>query len=154
MLLAGHAPGRYRVAVQDKNTRDLVGEAEYEVTDQWDGEQDGPPLWFSGSQPVLSTGSAWGGGDTDAPQNLDVFPARGTRQVAIVFVDTLSERYPSSPGEMQAHRDRWLDEVVRGVAGADGIPRSSSAWFREVSYGNFDLSARGVRTRPALRVLH
>ncbi|MCI3239854.1 hypothetical protein [Streptomyces spinosisporus] len=141
MLLAGHTPGTYRVVVTDRNSGSVVGETSYEVVGHWPEEEQGPAQWFSGRQPAATTGAAWGGGDPDAPQNHDVFPALGVRRVAIVFVDTASRRYTTDPVEMQAHRDRWLDEIVRGVKGPDGVIRSSAAWFREVSYGNFDLTA-------------
>ena len=140
MLLAGHAPGRYRVEVRERATSALVGELDYRVTDQWRGRKAGPPLWFSSTQDPHPAGSAWGGG-TSGPQNVNVVPASGTRRVAILFVDTSSRRYTTNATSMQGHRDRWLDEVVNGVT-VGGVTRSSAAWYREVSFNGFTLSAQ------------
>lgn len=140
MLLAGSQPGTYWVEAREQGSGAVAGTLEYEVTDLWEGKEVGPPLWFSGEQAPHPAGSAWGGG-APGPQNINVLPARGTRRLAILFVDTSSQRYTSDATVMERHRARWLDEVVRGVS-SGGVARSSAAWYREVSYGSFDLSAQ------------
>ena len=140
MLLAGHAPGVYRVEARERASGTVVGELKYKVTDRWSNRKAGPSLWFSSTQASGAAGSAWGGGP-GGPQNVNVVPASGTRRIAILFVDTSSRRYTTNATTMQGHRDRWLDEVVNGVA-AGGVTRSSAAWYREVSYNGFTLSAQ------------
>jgi hypothetical protein len=42
---------------------------------------------------------------------------------------------------LDAIRNRWMDELINGVTHG-GVTRSARAFYREVSYGNFDLSAQ------------
>lgn len=75
------------------------------------------------------------------PQNINVVPATGTRRIAILFVDTSSQRYPTDAMTMQGHRDRWMHEIIVGVS-SGGQTRSTRAFYQEVSFGNFDLSGQ------------
>ena len=139
MLLAGHAPGTHRIEAVERSTGNVVGKAKYGLHAAWRGQRKGPSLWFSGTPRASLAGAAWGGGPA-GPQNVDVVPATGTRRIAILFVDTSSQRHSTDAPVMQGHRDRWMDEIIDGVTVA-GQSRSTRAFYREVSYGNFDLSA-------------
>ena len=140
MLLAGYQPDTHVIEVFDKNTGNLVGDLKYRIVGTWRTSRQGPPLWFSGEPDAKLAGSAWGGGPS-GPQNIATVPAFGTRRVAILFVDTSSQRHSANATTMQGHRDRWLNETINGVA-AGGQTRSTRQFYREVSYGNFDISAQ------------
>jgi M6 family metalloprotease-like protein len=140
MLLAGYEPGTHAIEARDRATSTVLGAVKFRVLGTWRGRTKGPPLWFSGTPRANLAGSAWGGGPA-GPQNIGVVPALGTRRLAILFVDTSSQRYTSDATAMQGHRDRWMDEVINGVA-SGGQTRSTRQFYREVSYGNFDLSAQ------------
>ncbi|RLE16587.1 MAG: hypothetical protein DRJ50_14870, partial [Actinobacteria bacterium] len=138
MLLAGFRPGGYILEARKKSTGQLLAKLPFDVTTSWNDETRGPGIWFDGEPSGGSQGSAWGGGPA-APQNLDVVPASGTRRVAIVLVDTTSERYTTAEGT--ATRTAWLDDAVNGVL-VGGVTRSVAAWLSEVSYGQFTISAQ------------
>ena len=140
MLLAGHEPGTHVVQAVAKASSTEVGEATFRVAGTWRGAKRGPGLWFSGMPQANLAGGAFGGGP-NGPQNIAVVPATGTRRIAVLFVDTSSQRYTTVPATMQGHRDRWMDEIINGVPVA-GQTRSTRAFFREASFGAFDLSAQ------------
>ena len=140
MLLAGYEPGSHVIEVREKATANVVGATKFRLLGTWRGQKKGPPLWFSGMPRANLAGAAWGGGPAD-PQNINVLPATGTRRIAILFVDTSSQRYTTDAPTMQGHRDRWMNETINGVpVGAQ--TRSTRRFFREVSYNNFDISAQ------------
>ena len=91
------------------------GARQFTLTTRWRGVRSGPGVWFSGTPRARLAGSAWGGGPA-GPQNVATVPAIGTRRIAILFVDTSSQRYPTRRRDMQGHRDRWMDEFINGVA--------------------------------------
>ena len=140
MLLAGHEPGSHELRVHNRADGSVVGALKYEIVGTWTVEEQGPALWFGGQQDAKLTGAAWGGGPS-GPQNIATAPALGTRSIAVLFVDTTSQRYSTDAATMQGHRDRWLNEIVNGVA-VNGQIRSTAAFYREVSYGQFDLTAQ------------
>lgn len=140
MLLGGYEPGTHLLQVVERATSTVVAETKFRLTTNWRGKRRGPSLWFSGSPRANLAGSAWGGGPA-GPQNIATTPALGTRRIALLFVDTSSQRYTTDAPTMQAHRDRWMDEVIDGVVVA-GQTRSTRAFFQEVSYSSFDLSAQ------------
>jgi M6 family metalloprotease-like protein len=139
MLLAGYEPGTHVVQVIERASGTVLDELKYRLTTQWRKRRIGPGVWFSGTPRARLAGSAWGGGP-GGPQNVNTVPATGTRRIALLFVDTSSQRYTSDATAMQAIRDRWADEVINGVTVA-GQQRSTRDFYREVSYGRFDLSA-------------
>ncbi|RKG81053.1 hypothetical protein D7W82_28505 [Corallococcus sp. CA049B] len=139
MLLVGFQPGKYVLQALMKGTPTVVGEAPFRVDALWRDEQRGPPRWFDGQGTGFAAGAAWGGGPA-GPQNLSVVPATGTRRIAILLVDTSSQRFTTDAATLQAHRDRWLNEVINGVTDG-GVTRSARQYYQEVSYGAFDLSA-------------
>jgi M6 family metalloprotease-like protein len=139
MLLAGYEPGLWVIRVVHLPTGTDVGKVEFATTDRWRVRKQGPRLWFDGRDARQEAGSAWGGGPA-GPQNVNVVPATGTRRIAILMVDTASQRYPAGAA-FDAIRDRWINEIINGVT-EGGVTRSARAWFQEVSYGNFDISAQ------------
>lgn len=139
ILLAGSEPGTHVVQIVEKATATVVDELKYRISTRWTAKRAGPGVWFSGSPRARLAGSAWGGGPA-GPQNVGTVPANGTRRVAIVFVDTSTQRYTTNATGMQAIRDRWMNELINGVT-IGGQTRSARLFYREVSYGNLDLSA-------------
>ena len=131
VLLAGHLPGDYVLEARRKSDALLLAEGKFSLDARWPNDADGPSLWFAGIVPQSSgvPGAAWGGGPAGSPQNFDVMPALGTRQVNIVLVDTSTRRYTTDPGELAAIKNKWSDEAVK-----------SSNYYGEVSYGAFGLS--------------
>ena len=139
MLLGGYEPGVHFVQVLEKATATVVAEFKYRLTTRWRATRRGPSSWFSGAPRANLAGSAWGGGP-GTPQNVGTVPAAGTRRLAVLLVDTTSQRYTTDAPTLQGHRDRWMDEVINGVT-AGGQTRSTRAFYREISYSNFDISA-------------
>jgi M6 family metalloprotease-like protein len=140
LLLAGYAPGTYILQAFHKQSNTLVAEAKFRVTDLWANDKFGPRLWFSGINRRQQAGSAWGGGPS-GPQNINVVPALGTRRIAVLLVDTSSQRFTANAATIQDHRDRWQNEIINGVT-QGGVTRSARQYYQEASYGNFDLSAQ------------
>ncbi len=140
MLLAGYRPGKYILNVTNRKTGKTLVTKKFELDALWPTEERGPPRWFTGIVPNFQSGAAWGGGPADV-QNFNIVPATGTRRIAILLVDTSSQRFTTDATALKGHRDRWLNEVFNGVNDA-GVTRSSRAFYREVSYNNFDLSAQ------------
>lgn len=140
ILLAGYKPGSYVLQVVEKASGTIAKELKFRLTTAWSGKQTGPGVWFSGTPNARLAGAAWGGGPA-SPQNVSTAPALGTRRIAIVLVDTSSQRYTTNPTDLQQIRDRWLNELINGVT-SGGQTRSARAFYREVSYGQFDLSAQ------------
>ncbi len=140
MLLVGFRPGVHRILAVHSPTKAVLGAAIFKVNAQWANEDAGPTAWFTGTARSHRSGTGWLS-TQDEPQNMDAVPARGTRRIAILLVDTSSERFTTDEVELQRHRNRWLNEIINGVT-EGGVTRSSRAFFREVSYGNLDLSAQ------------
>jgi len=140
VLDVGYKPGIYIINVLKKGTPIVISESKFEVTDIWNDEFVGPSLWFTNKGNFKSAGSAWGGGST-GPQNVNVIPAVGTRRVAILLVDTSSQRYATDAPTLQGYRDRWLNEILSGVT-SGGVNRSSALYYQEVSYTSYNISAQ------------
>lgn len=140
MLCVGYEPGTYVLEARVAATNQVVAKSKFVVDALWQEEELGPTRWFTGIVGNYSAGAAWGGGP-GGPQNVNTIPASGTRRIAILLVDTSSERFTTNATDLQGHRDRWLNEVVNGVT-QGGVTRSTRLFYREVSYNNFDLSAQ------------
>ena len=140
LLCAGYAPGSYRLQAYLGTTNTLVAEAPFRLDALWKDEDLGPSKWFSGITKGYHAGSAWGGGPGGI-QNVSVVPALGTRRIAILLVDTSTQRYSTMPPPCRATTTRLMDEIINGV-NDNGVMRSARQFYREVSYGNFDLSAQ------------
>ena len=141
ILAASAVPGSYKLVVQERATGDeLLGEP-FEITDAWDGV-DGPPVSHIGAVGVDSPDPAWGGGDPFVPQNLGVTPALGTRNVAVVILET-NDSTALSAADQATLRTEWLDEVFNGVT-RGGVVESTRNYWRDVSEGRLDLANAGV----------
>ena len=139
MLCVGHEPGTYLIEARHRPTGTVIGTGKFASNALWLDEDAGPTKWFTGIAQGFSAGSAWGGGP-GSTQNSGTIPAAGTRRIAILLVDTSTQRFTTNATDLQGHRDRWMNELVNGVA-QGGVTRSSAQWYREVSLGTFDLSA-------------
>lgn len=136
---AGFQPGDYTLKIVKKGTDTLLGETLFGVTDIWKDSRTGPSYWFHDSPTDIVMGSAWGGGPS-SPQNINVVPASGTQRVALVLIDTNSQRYSSDDAVVQGHKDRWLNEMVNGVD-EGGVIRSVKKFYQEASFNQLDFTA-------------
>ncbi|MBC3785675.1 CARDB domain-containing protein [Spirosoma utsteinense] len=139
MLCIGYEPGTYLFQVVDTSTNIVMAEQKFTVTTDWSDEQAGPSLSFTGISESFVSAPAWGGGPA-GPQNVNVLPATGTRRLAILLIDTADGRYSADVPTLDGIRTRWMDETINGVS-VGGNLVSARQYYREVSYGNFDLSA-------------
>ena len=153
MLLAGYRPGLYLLHAIERRTGNIVGESKFIVEGVWSDENTGPLFWLTGPVshtghvPTYAMGSAWGGGPT-GPQNINVIPARGVRRIAIVLIDFVNQRYPTITIDLQAIRDRWMNEAINGVA-VGTATRSVRQYYREVSFGTFDIVQISMACLPS-----
>lgn len=140
MLLAGASTGTFALVAREIASGDILAKVPFEVTTEWADEVDGPPLAFVGESAPWVTGGAWGGGPAGV-QNVNVMPASGTRRVGIILVDTSSSRMPAATAT--GIRTAWANEVVATTPDPDGVLRSVSHYYREVSDGRFDVALTG-----------
>ena len=133
----------------ERASNTVLAELKFRVLGTWRGKTRGPRLWFSGRPRSQLAGSAWGGGPA-GPQNVATVPATGTRRIAVLFVDTSTQRYTTNATTMQGIRDRWMNEIINGVT-VGTQTRSVRQFFREMAYStitpspngaNFDISAQ------------
>jgi len=139
MVCFGYQPGTYHLEVRKKSDGSVIRTFEFSIDTKWADEKIGPGLSFTGISENISFNPAWGGGPS-TPQNLNVIPATGTRRIAIVLIDFADARYSTVATVLTGIRDRWMNEAINGVANA-GRMESARAWYREVSYNTYDLSA-------------
>jgi M6 family metalloprotease-like protein len=146
MLCVGYKPGRYVLQAISRQSSSVVAETQFFVTDIWEDDRIGPSEWISGISELYTIGSTWGGG-SPGPQNINVKPAKGTRRLAILLVETKSQLFTTDAPTLQTFRDRWMNEAVNGVT-TGGVTRSAAHYYREVSYWDsasktsLDLSAQ------------
>jgi hypothetical protein len=74
----------------------------------------GPSIWFEGAIKGYSERPARNGGG-NRPQNSNVFPTSGIRRMAIILVDTASERFTTDPVQLSAIRKLWKDAAQEGL---------------------------------------
>lgn len=139
MLLVGALPGTYKLLVYLIGSSTPIATQVFRVTSVWPDVDAGPSLWFDRAHRTYSAGATWGGGPA-GPQNEDVHTQSGVRRIAIVLVDTASQRFTSNATTVQSFRDRWMDQVINGVTFA-GMTRSTREYYREASFNGFDISA-------------
>jgi M6 family metalloprotease-like protein len=140
LLCVGYKPGHYTIDVVHRPSKKKVGEVRFAVDALWRHDGNGPSLWFTGIVSGYVTGGQWGGGPS-GPQNVKVHEAKGTRRVALLMVDTASQRYSSDPPTLQAMKKRLQDEVIDGVV-FNGQTRSVREFYQEASFKAFDISAK------------
>lgn len=138
MLLVGWRPGDYVLEARGAADDQVLATLPFAVRTSWKNESRGPGIWFNGEPSGGAQASAWGNGP-DSPQNIEVIPASGERSVALVLVDTSSQRYTAA--ESAATQTAWLNDAVNGVS-IGGTTRSVATWFSEVSYGEFTITAQ------------
>ncbi|WP_243075706.1 hypothetical protein [Microbacterium sp. SS28] len=134
MLLVGYQPGDHKLVAFHRPTSTEVAVLEFHITDEWADPSASPAHWLAGPVGTFQTGYTWGGGGT-TPQNVDVIPQSGTRNIAILMVDVSDARYPAGAG-FDTIRNDWSDSAVGGVD-------SARLYFEEVSYGGFTLALAG-----------
>ncbi|HKS60617.1 MAG TPA: CARDB domain-containing protein [Xanthobacteraceae bacterium] len=141
MLIAGPRAGKFTLEAFKKGAAKAVGSAQFTVTNIWTKADTGPSFSAMGmvKRPPGVLGATWGGGAPDTgPQNFDVHSATGDRNVAIILIDTSSERYPAnSAGDIQT----WENALLNGKADTvDGVTRSVRQLYEEVSYNNLHVT--------------
>lgn len=141
MMLVGYMVGNHKLEITKKGTAEVVGVLEYEITDVWTDNNASPSHWLTGSLSHFNTGYTWGGGPT-TPQNIDVLPQSGTRNVCLLMVDTSSARYPGGAA-LTTIQDEWVNGTIGTAPDADGKVRSARAYFQEVSQNVFTLNLVG-----------
>ncbi len=142
MLLAGYLPGKYHLEAREKQAGapHIWARGEFTITDLWTDTKRGPSLWVEGPiEAAWPSQKAWGGGPNQ-PQNMDVHPASGTRHLAVVILDTKTERFAQGDGAKA--KKKWKEIAIDGVT-SGSLKLSSKAYFEEVAYGagKFSLSA-------------
>jgi M6 family metalloprotease-like protein len=152
MLLGGSEPGTWPLVAIEAATGTVVGEGSFTTTAEWDDEgRSGPAVAFLGRTESFVAGAAWGGGPA-GPQNVNVFPASGTRRVAVILVDTSTARYPTTGVALPAGIDdpliipikaEWQNELMGTVPDPDLVVRSTRGYYQEASAGRFDLALVG-----------
>jgi M6 family metalloprotease-like protein len=137
MLLAGYLPGDYVLTATDRGTGDVVAEAAFAVGLEWPDDSAGPGLWVSGDFRLTGiAGAAWGGGAPTEPENFEVAPAVGVRDVAVLLVDTATQRFDATTSA--ADVTRWGEIAFTGRTIA-GKTVSARDYYKEASYGALDL---------------
>lgn len=139
MVCLGYLPGIYKLLCYRSSDNSLIGEKEFELTAVWKDERNGASRTFAGISQGYNAGSAWGGGP-GSPQNLSIVPQTGTKRIAVILVDTSSERYTSVAADVQAIKDKWMNALVNGETDG-GVTRSVKKYYQEVSYNNMDITA-------------
>jgi len=139
MLCFGYKPGTYHIEVRKKSNGSLIRTFEYKLDTIWTDDMRGPSVSFHGINSGYAFGAAWGGGIAGQPQNLNVVPATGIRKVALLLVDTSSQRYTTVAADLQAIKDKWLQNFKNGFVSPDGVTRSSRNYYREASFNTFDI---------------
>jgi len=140
MLLAGYEPGDYELQAVERSTGLVRGTARFSVSTGWADDQEGPSRWVAGDFELPGVrGATWGGGSPTDPENLNVYPASGTRQIALLLVDTASQRF--TPGEIATMTALWQDVAFNGRL-HNGRLVSTAHYYREVSYNKFDVAGQ------------
>lgn len=141
LLAGGWRTGSGVVVAKKALTGEIVGKAAFDITDAWDRHDEGPTFAVTGRCDAPVVRPAWGGGDA-GPQNIEVFKAPKEWRIAIVLVDTSTNRYPGTGAELTQIQTDWLNAMAVGVS-VGGITTSVIEYFKEVSYGKLEMSLAG-----------
>jgi hypothetical protein len=132
MLLAGYEPGTYHLQAVEKTSQAVLADVEFSVTSSWTNDTVGPSRWVCGDFELPGVaGAAWGGGSPTEPENYNIIPATGTNNVAILLVDTSSQRFNQS--DVPTIRNLWQDVAFNGRV-TNGRTVSTARYFREASH--------------------
>lgn len=137
MLIAGHKPGKYTLVATTAASGVPVAKAEFEVTVNSPGAV-GPSFVVNGASSFPQAASAWGGGPGGL-QNIDINRTVGTRRVAMIFVDTNEQRFPTDAATLDDIRLRWRQNIAEGFT-SGGVSRSTLRYFKEASHNLFDFT--------------
>ena len=133
MVCFGFKPGTYHIEARKKSDNSLLDTFEYKLDTEWKDNRLGPSSSFHGVNSGFAFGATWGGGGS-GPQNMSVVPATGTRKVALLLVDTSSQRYTTNSTDLQAIKDKWRQNLKDGFVGTDGTARSAGIFYREACF--------------------
>lgn len=75
ILAVGTLEGIHKVEVFDP-TGGYLGQGEFEITHEWDRDDEGPSFWLGHANHEVPVGNAIGGGPA-SPQNMNVSPVTG-----------------------------------------------------------------------------
>lgn len=139
VLIAGYKPGGYNIEVLRRGTAIVLAKAKFSTTVEWANKGFGPSFVQHGMVSFPTTGRAWGGGPAGR-QNVSVAPALGTRRIAMVFVDTDEQRYPTGAA-FTAIRDDFMNHVINGV-NRGGVNFSVRRFYQEASNNRMDISCQ------------
>ena len=142
MLLGGSVPGSYSLTATETATGNVMVEEKFELSAEWDDQDNGPSIAFTGPTNDWVTGGAWGGGPV-GPQNVNVLPAAGVRRIALLLVDSNDSRWPTTGTTIADARTLWANELMGTTPDPDGVRRSTHHFFQECSDGRFDVSLVG-----------
>ncbi|MCF2495073.1 hypothetical protein [Dyadobacter chenhuakuii] len=146
MLAAGWMTGKHKLEVIHQGNS--IATAIFNVLENWTNEEYGPSVTTFGSIESGPSGGTWGGpdsGDFQVPQNVNVIPALGTRNIGLVLVDTSSNRYPGGAA-LNTIINGFQDEMVNGVG---VLNQSVVRYYNEASGGLFNVNLVGI-TQPVM----
>ncbi|MER7010287.1 hypothetical protein ABT324_02510 [Saccharopolyspora sp. NPDC000359] len=129
VLVVGGVPGSYEVSMGTSSGLEL-DRATFEVTDHWSDRDHGPSQMLQG--PTAPPPGGAGQDDPAGPENLGTNEHRGDWHVLILLVNTADGAFPTDPTQLDAVRQKLLDEVVNGV-NFDGRQRSVRGYYEELS---------------------
>jgi M6 family metalloprotease-like protein len=139
-LNVGHKVGEHELIVRKVGTSIVLSKTKFVIANNIEANRAGFGQWYRGIPRGIQAFGAWGGGPSSAPQNLSLAPVTGTKNIAIILVDTTSARYPAAQSDIDAIRDRWKNSVDDGV-GPAGSLQSTARYFREASHNLLDIKA-------------
>jgi len=139
-LNVGHRPGSHELLVRKVGTSTVLGKARFVITNTSSDKRVGAGRWYRGVPRGLQRSGAWGGGPASGPQNEALVPLTGTKNIAIILVDTTSARFSTAPDDIQAVRERWKNSIDNGI-GPAGALQSTARYFREASHDLMDMKA-------------
>lgn len=140
LLASGGITGDFALLALDPIGQ-VVAKEPFTVTDAWTGTQ-GPPVAYFGAVNDQQPDGTWGGGDPFVPQNIDVHKTVGTRNVAVVVVET-SDCPVLGAADAATLRATLDAEVFTGTV-ESGVTESARAYFQRVSYGAYDIANAGI----------
>jgi M6 family metalloprotease-like protein len=138
VLIAGHLPGRYVLEAVRKADGVVLGREAFSVSVVPPRGRLGPSFVSQAMDASPPAGSAWGGGPA-GPQNLGLNSATGTRNVALILVDTNDGNYPTDAVALDAIRDNWRQHISDGVL-SGGLDASVRRYYRESSGNRMDVA--------------
>lgn len=139
ILIAGYKPGTYNVEVVRRGTAIVLAKSKFETTVAWANKGAGPSFVQHSMVTNPTASSAWGGGP-GGRQNVNVAPALGTRRIAMIFVDTNEQRYPTGAA-FDTIRDNWMNNIINGV-NRGGVNFSLRRFYQEASNNRMDVSCQ------------